>query len=436
MAERFSSFYQFTDDQTLLSAATFNAIFRDIDARLAVLEKSNNGIEAVLDQLREFGVQRINDAIEPLIAGLGDVGSDELAAAQTSLAAITQIESDIQALYNDIQVGNFGSINVTGSIQATGDIFTAGNIYTTDGGFIHSAATLTSDGNITGNNLAGTNTGNEANASGANFGVVKFEQGGANTGFTFSQDYILSLHSANNALALENQNDIAGFSQQVAALITIINEQNARITELENGAPPAPSGDSILFISAPSIVFRDELLRDALIAAGRPVTVVSETSNNLATTAASYDLVVLAGDATAYGSSHLSELRDIAVPIVVMDTAAIENLGLGDIPIYISVSGITIANAHPIVNGFSGTVNMLSNISGSQSAKWKKGAGAFDIAPDGANSLLFTYDVGANIFTGQAAAARRVCWGLVRGPLNADGETIFLQAIQWALGEI
>lgn len=435
MAERFSSFYRFTDDQTILDANTFNTIFRDIDARLAALESSDGGIDSILSSLRDRGVQQVNDAIQPIIDSLDDLGANELALAQTSLANVQTIESDIQQLYNDIQVGNFGSINVTGAITATGNISTSGNIFTTGSGSIQSSTSLTAAGNVTGVNLSGVNTGGESTASGAGFGIVKFESGGANTGLTFSQDYILGLYNFNNNLVVENQGDISGFSQQVAALITLINSLTARVDELESGTPAPPPGTDVMLIAKSTPDYRDTVIRDELIADGKTVTVVNEASNSLDTQAANYDLVVVAGDAAGYGSTHLNELTNVAVPMVVIDLQAVDNLGLADTPIFINSSSITIANTHPIVSPYSGTVTITSDIF-SSSAKWKTGTGAFDIAPDGAKSLLFTYETGANIKTGQAAPARRVAWGVFHAPLNANGLDIFIRSCQWALGEI
>lgn len=65
-----SNGYQWPDApaRAILNRTAFNAIGGDIHARFQDLENIGDGIEALQAELQTFGVQRLNDAINPLIA--------------------------------------------------------------------------------------------------------------------------------------------------------------------------------------------------------------------------------------------------------------------------------------------------------------------------------------------------------------------------------
>ena len=86
--------YTMTDGKTALSAAEFNARFYPIVRRLHVLEDLSISWSAAITSVQNYGLARINDAVQPLIDGLkGDLvnliaqGKTDLASQSAAVAA-------------------------------------------------------------------------------------------------------------------------------------------------------------------------------------------------------------------------------------------------------------------------------------------------------------------------------------------------------------
>lgn len=112
MPKRFEA-YRMRDGETPLSEDFFNAVFGDIDARIAELEARRADWQGVIDELTKFGLERINALVGPsmdevsamlvqlrqrrdeLEAAIGNVG--QLVTAQQLAAAITA-EHDARAM--------------------------------------------------------------------------------------------------------------------------------------------------------------------------------------------------------------------------------------------------------------------------------------------------------------------------------------------------
>lgn len=67
MPTRFEK-YRMRDGVTPLSEDFFNPVFGDIDARIAELEERRADLQAVVDELTQFGLQRIDTLVGPAMA--------------------------------------------------------------------------------------------------------------------------------------------------------------------------------------------------------------------------------------------------------------------------------------------------------------------------------------------------------------------------------
>lgn len=141
MPTRFES-YRMRDGVTPLSEDFFNAVFGDIDTRIAELEQRRADWQEVVDELTAFGLQRIDSLVGPSMAEVNAMieqlrqRRDELEAAighvgdlatKTDLqgarmALIAAIEAEQQARANAVQalaaakvetVNGQGGVNVT-----------------------------------------------------------------------------------------------------------------------------------------------------------------------------------------------------------------------------------------------------------------------------------------------------------------------------------
>lgn len=78
--------------QAILNRDIWNFVLGDIATRFASLEAVNTGIAALQAELQTFGVQRLNDAINPLITD----AQNTLAQLETDIdAAIAQLNADV-----------------------------------------------------------------------------------------------------------------------------------------------------------------------------------------------------------------------------------------------------------------------------------------------------------------------------------------------------
>lgn len=85
MPSRFEA-YRMRDGKTPLAEGYFNPIWQDVDLRLAALEALKSGWEAIAQQGVDYGVERINAALTPVIDQLdADLAAADAAAAQIQL---------------------------------------------------------------------------------------------------------------------------------------------------------------------------------------------------------------------------------------------------------------------------------------------------------------------------------------------------------------
>lgn len=109
-----SNGYQWPDApaRAILDRAASDSIFGDIHARLVILEELEGGIEALQAELQTFGVQRLNDAINPLIVST-QATLDQLV---IDLAeGLTGLNSDIATAQSSIDIllgGGVEAINI------------------------------------------------------------------------------------------------------------------------------------------------------------------------------------------------------------------------------------------------------------------------------------------------------------------------------------
>lgn len=109
MPKRFDA-YRMKDGATPLSEAFFNPVFGDLDSRIADLEERRADLQAVMEELSKFGLQRIDvltsramNEMNAVLVELRDV-RDELTAG-TKLAAAIQAEQSArgQAIAQAVQ---------------------------------------------------------------------------------------------------------------------------------------------------------------------------------------------------------------------------------------------------------------------------------------------------------------------------------------------
>ena len=90
MAVRFPN-YEMRDGKTELAEKYFNPILADIDSRIDTLEQLRISWDEATRQLNEFGLERIDSTISPVLAA----AQAELAAAQADALAVKQLIEDI-----------------------------------------------------------------------------------------------------------------------------------------------------------------------------------------------------------------------------------------------------------------------------------------------------------------------------------------------------
>jgi YD repeat-containing protein len=118
--------YRMRDGVTPLSEDFFNAVFGDIDTRIAELETRRADLQSVVDELTRFGLQRIDVLVGPSMAEVNAMlvqlrqRRDELEAAignvndlatKTEIAtALADIEADLNAVAT-LVAGKVGTVN-------------------------------------------------------------------------------------------------------------------------------------------------------------------------------------------------------------------------------------------------------------------------------------------------------------------------------------
>lgn len=87
--------YQMKDTQTRLSQDYFNPIWKDVDSRLDALEQLRMDWNTAIQEIREFGLERIDATLEPVL----DAAQQSLTESQALLTDLQDMiaEADIPA---------------------------------------------------------------------------------------------------------------------------------------------------------------------------------------------------------------------------------------------------------------------------------------------------------------------------------------------------
>lgn len=84
--------YQVRDGVTPLSQRVLNPIFRDLDARMDVLEGVRADWASAVAQLQAFGLARLDESIAPLLAQLQSAAAEVIAAIQDAGEILTRAD--------------------------------------------------------------------------------------------------------------------------------------------------------------------------------------------------------------------------------------------------------------------------------------------------------------------------------------------------------
>lgn len=95
MATKFP-LYEMKDGTTRLGAEYFNPILKDLDSRVDAFEQQRNIIDQAIQELQEFGLDRIDATIIPVL----EAAQQALTEAQAQVEQLTQMiaDADIPAL--------------------------------------------------------------------------------------------------------------------------------------------------------------------------------------------------------------------------------------------------------------------------------------------------------------------------------------------------
>jgi methyl-accepting chemotaxis protein len=85
--------YEMRDGKTRLGQEYFNPVFKDLDTRLDTLEKMKWAVDDAIQQLQEFGLDRIDATVAPV-----------LAEAQAMLTESQAILTDLQSMIADADI--------------------------------------------------------------------------------------------------------------------------------------------------------------------------------------------------------------------------------------------------------------------------------------------------------------------------------------------
>lgn len=98
MSLRFEK-YRVRDNVSTLSEGTFNAIFRDVDLRIATLEDLKVAWEVITDDLTGEGLRKLNEALLPIYLAM----QNEQALATASKETVLGLQSDLETLFTESQ---------------------------------------------------------------------------------------------------------------------------------------------------------------------------------------------------------------------------------------------------------------------------------------------------------------------------------------------
>ncbi|MHC4594562.1 MAG: discoidin domain-containing protein [Planctomycetota bacterium] len=215
----------------------------------------------------------------------------------------------------------------------------------------------------------------------------------------------------------------------------------------------ATMGANILFLSSlnPAHMPGDDTLKAFLESLGHTVTYLGGGENKATTVAAAVAAdVVFISESCGSGGIH-SEINEVEVPIVAGEPWGWDEMGLthgGGAGTAVTSTDITIvAPDHYLAAGLSGTVTVLTDITGSlgtaRLANGIAGDEATVIATAQTGDVIFVYEKGARLAvapadgTPQIAAHTRVCFGFdlyCEVLFNENLFALFEAAINYALG--
>jgi hypothetical protein len=105
--------------RAVLNRTTWDTTMRSLSQRLKALEEQRVEVAAVIDELRLFGLDRLNTAIVPLIEGVNDdIDAAKAAVAaliaekQAELEALSQAIATARAAVDELLSGNIPAANV------------------------------------------------------------------------------------------------------------------------------------------------------------------------------------------------------------------------------------------------------------------------------------------------------------------------------------
>jgi len=108
MASRYPK-YRMRDGSTFLGASYFNGIFRDVDLRLVDLEGVKAEWDAAVDELRKYGLERLDAALHPVVDQL----SADAASVQAAIDALPDValQSDLADL--EVRLGDADALTLS-----------------------------------------------------------------------------------------------------------------------------------------------------------------------------------------------------------------------------------------------------------------------------------------------------------------------------------
>jgi len=204
--------------------------------------------------------------------------------------------------------------------------------------------------------------------------------------------------------------------------------------------PPPPIGSVLLVAGSTTLGAGDAAVKTRL--EGLRYTVVVADDNQVTAADASGKEVVLVSS-TSSSSAIATRLRDVAVPVIVWESALLDDMGMTGATLntdFGELAGRTTltiaAPGDPLAAGLTGTPVIHSS---AQTLKWGRPAAAAvrvaTIAGDATRPTIFRYSTGATLSSGAAAPARRVGFFLhdqSATTQTANGWSLFDAAVTWA----
>jgi len=206
---------------------------------------------------------------------------------------------------------------------------------------------------------------------------------------------------------------------------------------------PVTGGDALLVVGSVSLNDGDAAVMSMLEAMDYTVTVVDDAASTTGD-ATGMDLVVLSS--TVNSNSVADKFRDVTVPVLNWEQALQDDMEMvdpGDSGARGTVNGQTqvaiVDSGHAMAAGLSGNVTVYSS---SQKMSWGKPNGNAQtvavLTGDSTRVVVYGYEIGAGMYSGLNAPARRVHLFLENNGaayLATDGVALFEAAVDWAVGQ-